>query len=437
MTLAYRIFLAEDDADVMDATLETLRLGGYEARGFRRPEHLLTHIQPHWPGIVISDIRMPGVSGIELMKYVHEKVPEIPVILITGHGDVQTAIAAMKAGAYDFLEKPTHPEYLLDVARRALEKRELQLQNAALRMQFEEAGTLRERLIGKSEVMKTCREQIMSLAPLDINTVIAGETGTGKTTAAMAIHALSPRARKPFVTVNCGALTEENIDRLLFGLPPATAGAVRGAASGTLFLDGLETLSHSLQMRLLQVVEDGETRGLALAPDAPDLRFIAAVKGDPAELLRDGVLRGDLLHRLSVAQVSLPPLRKRKGDVPLLLEHFIAKAANRHNLSPRDIGDDGLKRLSQYHWPGNIRELRNVAERLVIGLDLALSALEDGPEVTTETYDEAMDRFEKQLLERALLQTGARKGEAAALLGIPRKRLYLRLRKHQLDTDGL
>ena len=269
------------------------------------------------------------------------------------------------------------------------------------------------------------------LAALRVDLLIAGETGTGKELVARILHGLSPRRDGPFVAINCGALTAADIDRELFG-DSTTPGRIARAESGTLYLDALETMPDALQVRLLRVLETREITPLGDSSRQLDLRILGSVKQDPARLLAEGRLRADLYHRFNAGALRLPPLRDRPGDAEALLEHFIAEAARRHSLPKPAIPADLRRQLDWHRWPGNIREVRTVAERLVIGLDVSLTEAAAGTPAVTECYDAAMAAFESRLLQAALLQTGGRMAEAADLLGIPRKRLYLRLRQHGL-----
>jgi two-component system, NtrC family, phosphoglycerate transport system response regulator PgtA len=410
------VYIVDDDEDLRDAVLDTLDSSDLPALGFATAKAALARLDPEWPGVVVSDIRMPGMDGLAFLAAAKSLAPQVPFVLITGHGDVQTAISAMKAGAFDFLEKPARPEYLVGVVRRALELRRLQIENSTLKDMVAGGGSLKARLIGRSRAMRSLRAEILAVAPLAVDVLVLGETGTGKELAAQCIHDLSPQAHKSFRTVTCGALSEENWDDII-GREPA----------GTLFLDDLESLAEPLQLRFLALL-DG--RG----GDGP--RLVAGLKSDPAQLIENGQLRADLYYRINVAQVILPPLVERDKDLFVLLEYFIREAAARHGLNLPEITPEMLDPLRVHTWPGNVRELRNVAEKMVIGLPVSLAPrLADAvnPVAGDDGYDGAMARFERALLRHALLQAGGRKAVAAESLGIPRKRLYLRLKTLGLD----
>jgi two-component system C4-dicarboxylate transport response regulator DctD len=425
------VMLVEDDEDLRAATADTLADAGFAVTAFAGAAAALAALAPDWPGAVLTDIRMPGLSGLDFLEAARAVAPGVPFVVITGHGDVASAIRAMRAGAHDFLEKPCAPELLVDVLRRAVEMRRLSLENAALRDRLATALRPEDQLLGRAPVMADLRRRVVALAGLRVDLLIAGETGTGKELVARILHVLSPRRDGPFVAINCGALAEAEVDRELFG-DAESPGRLARADGGTLYLDELEAMPDALQVRLLRVLEAREIVPLGGAPRVLDLRILGSVKDDPARLVADGRLRADVFHRFNAGALRLPPLRDRPGDAEILLDHFAAQAAQRHGL-PKPAVPAELRRQAGWHrWPGNVREVRTIAERLVIGLDVALDASQPDLPRVTEGFDAAMDAFESRLLQAALLQTGGRKAEAADLLGIPRKRLYLRLRHHGL-----
>ena len=419
------VMLVEDDADLRHATIETLELEGFRVHAFDGADPALQALAPDFPGVILSDLRMPGLSGLEFLDQAQARAPEVPFILITAHGDIPVAIHAMRGGAHDFLEKPCSPELMLNVLRRAQAMRDMHLENSRLRQ-----TRIDDRMIGRSAVMQQLRQRLLVLAGLQLDLLIAGETGTGKELAARILHDLSSRAQGPFIAVNCGALTESLVNRELFGTSDAP-GLVARADGGTLYLDELEAMPDSLQVRLLRVVETREITPLGAAPCPVDLRVLASVKRMPETLIAEGRLRPDLFHRFS-ATLQLPPLRDREDDAILLVTHFLAEAAGRHDLPKPHLGSALQGGIAGHDWPGNVREARNFAERLVIGLETGFAPFSDAGHESGLDYDGAMASFEARLLRSALIQTGGRKSEAADLLGIPRKRLYLRLRHHDM-----
>ena len=424
-----QVMLVEDDLDVREASAETLEMAGFQVLPFESAAPALAMLRPDFPGVILSDMRMPGLSGLEFLDRVRECAPDVPFVLITAHGDVPAAIRAMRAGAHDFLEKPCSPDLMIDVLRRAYEMRRLQLENATLRDRLARQPGLEDRLIGKSQAIHDLRQRLRVLASVEVDLLIAGETGTGKELVARILHDLGPRAEGPFVAINCGALSEGDIDRELFGAVDSP-GLVARAEGGTIYLDELESMPDALQVRLLRIVEAREITPLGAPTHPVDLRILGSVKHPPKDLVAEGRLRADLFHRFSGGVLSLPPLRDREGDALDLVTYFAAEASQRHDLPKAHI-DTALARQIAYHqWPGNVREARNLAERLVIGIDVQFAT--DTPPSPASNYDAAMDEFETRLLRSALIESGGRKAEAAGLLGIPRKRFYLRLRYHGL-----
>lgn len=419
------VMLVEDDDDLRHATVETLEREGFRVHAFDNAAPALAALSSDFPGVILSDLKMPGLSGLELLDQASSRAPDVPFILITAHGDIPAAIRAVRAGAYDFLEKPCSPELMLTALRRAQSMRDVHLENARLRQ-----TRIDDRLIGRSPLMQDLRQRLRALAGLQLDLLITGETGTGKELAARLLHDLSPRAAGPFVAVNCGALTEAEIDRELFGTSDAM-GLVARAEAGSLYLDELESLPDNLQARLLRVVETREITPLGAAPRPVELRVLASVKRPPSALIEEGRLRLDLFHRFSAA-ITLPPLRERGDDAHFLIAHFVAESAMRHDLPKPHLGSDLRQRIATHHWPGNVREARNFADGLVIGLDAALAPAPIERADDPPRLDAAIAAFEARLLRSALMRTGGRKSEAAELLGIPRKRLYLRLRHHGL-----
>ena len=408
------VYLVDDDADLREAMMETFAMEGIPAKAFSSAADMLEELDPEWGGVILTDIRMPEMTGFDLLKAVRALSTEIPVIMITGHGDIASAIAAMKGGAFDYVEKPAAPEFLISVLRRALKLRQLQLENRRLRTRMARGGDIRARLLGRSKVMRTCRSEILNVAPLAVNLLIYGESGTGKELAARCLHDQSG-AKGEFAPLSCAELTPENFDRKILEQGD-------GVSQGTLCLDGIGELAPPLQMRLVDLIHtDKLPRLIATAPDA----------SQAAESLRP-----DLYYRLNVAEITLPPLRDRGNDVFVLLEYFIRDAASRFKRRLPAITAEDLKPFKSYHWPGNVRELRNMAERLVIGLKVQFPTLGTGEVAPAASYDEAMQSFERTLLQAALVQSGGHKGEAAAALMIPRKRLYLRMRAVGLLDSG-
>ncbi len=415
-----KVFVVDDDTDLLSAMVEVIEAAGLPARGFSRGRAMLAELDPEWDGMILSDMRMPEISGLDLLAEARAMAPGVPFVLITAHGDVRSAVQATQRGAFDFIEKPAPTEYLMAVIRRALETRRLMLENRRLKERIARGTDLRARLLGRSVAMRNCRRELAAVAPLEVDVLLYGEPGTGKQLAARALRDFSGLDGE-FVEVNASALTEANFDAVMLGDDADSPGAVPMARGGTLYLDQVNRLAPLLQQRLLTLMEGRE----------PETRFrvIASAHGSIDELRRTGTMSDDLYYRLSLAEVGLPPLRDRENDIYLLLAQFLREAAQRHNRRFPDLTQQELRPYRSYHWPGNLRELRNVAEKLVIGLKVTLQA--SAPMAAQMPgdlgYDEAMREFESSLLRAALQKTGGRKAEAAAALGIPRKRLYLRM----------
>ncbi|MFZ5512278.1 MAG: sigma-54-dependent transcriptional regulator [Pseudomonadota bacterium] len=432
-----QVFLVEDDAAVRRGSEQALLLAGMSVCSFADAEHALQKIGADCEGIVISDVRLPGRDGLALMREVLALDPEIPVILVTGHGDITMAVEAMRAGAYDFIEKPFTSERLTEVARRALEKRRLVLENRRLREELLWRGETP--LIGESAAIQQVRRLVEALAPTDVDILIRGETGTGKEVVARAIHRASGR-KGEFVALNCGALPETVFESEVFGHESgAFTGAVKRrigkmefAARGTLFLDEIESMPLALQVKLLRALQEREIERLGGNERiAVDCRVVAASKADLKQLADEGKFRDDLYYRLNVVTIDLPPLRSRKEDIPLLFAHFLRLAAERYRVAQPQWSDADMDRWLEYDWPGNVRELKNAAERYCLGVHAAPGPAAAAP----ASLAERVDRVERSIIEEALRRTRGQVSQAAEYLVVPKKTLYDKLRRYNLDPD--
>lgn len=429
------VAFVDDDEALRAANGQALQLAGYEVLAFSSAGRALAAITPDFAGVVVTDIRMPGMDGRQLFRRVQEQDPDLPVIFITGHADIAEAVQALHDGAYDFVAKPYPKERLLQSVARALETRRLVLENRRLRALADEAQAGWP-MIGQSPVMDRLRAALRELAEADIDTLIEGETGVGKELAARALHAWGPRRRHPFVAVNCGALPSDLVESELFGHElGAFPGAVRSrigriehANRGTLFLDEVEAMPPATQVKLLRFLSEREVSRLGSNEPAPvDVRVIAASK---VELTPEGPLRPDLFHRLNLGRVRIPPLRERRTDILLLFAHFVANAADRRG-RPAPSMDEALRqRLFDHEWPGNVRELANVAERFALGL-----GVEFAHETPVTGVRERVDRYEAELIRDALARTAGSIPEALAQLQLPRKTFYEKVRRHGIDLD--
>ena len=429
------VALVEDDADFRQALVERLTLEGHEVRAFAAAEPALKAIDADFPGVVVTDLRMPGMDGRQLLSRLQALDPALPVIMITGHGDIADAVAAMHDGAYDFVAKPFPFERLQDSLNRALEKRGLVLENRRLAAIASEGGQELP-LAGSSRAITALRATIAQIADARMDVLIEGETGVGKEAVARALHNGGRRRLSPFVAVNCGALPDGLIESELFGHElGAFAGALRRrvghverAHNGSLFLDEVESMPLAVQVKMLRVLEEREVHPIgANEPRVLDLRVLASAKIDLQQAARAGAFREDLYYRLNVVRLRVPPLRERREDIPLLFAHFLRRAADRHGVEPPAVDDVVRRRLLEADWPGNIRELAHYAERVVLGLEEGARATDAGL-----SLPDRLHRFEGELLKTAL-QT--HRGDIAALLAemrIPRKTLYDKLGRHGL-----
>ena len=429
------VALIEDDSDFRHALVERLTLEGYDVRAFSGAEPALRAIDADFPGVVITDLRMPGLDGRQLLSRLQALDAALPIIMITGHGDITDAVAAMKDGAYDFVAKPFPFERLQDSLNRALEKRGLVLDNRRLLAMASDSGQELP-LAGSSRAITALRATIAQIADARMDVLIEGETGTGKEAVARALHNGGRRRLAPFVAVNCGALPDGLIESELFGHElGAFAGALRRrvghverAHNGSLFLDEVESMPLAVQVKILRVLEEREVHPIgANEPRALDLRVLASSKIDLGEAARGGAFREDLYYRLNVVRLRVPPLRERREDIPLLFAHFLRRAADRHGVDIPSMSDSVRRLLVEADWPGNIRELAHFAERVALSLDDNTRASEDGL-----SLPDRVNRFEGELLRDALQ---SHRGDISAVLAemqVPRKTLYDKLQRHGL-----
>ena len=435
------VLLVDDEEEVRRSFEQSLLLQGFEAQTFARAERALERLTPKFLGVVVSDIRMPQMDGMAFLKAAREIDPEIPVILVTGHGDVPLAVEAMQAGAYDFLEKPLDPQRLCDCVARAGALRRLTIENRAMRAELTERSPLDGEIVGQSPAMIALRQKVQAIGPTAIDALILGETGTGKDLIARALHELSERRDKPFVAINLALLPSATIESELFGHEMgAFPGAMRrrfgkfeNANGGTVLLDEIGAAPPALQTKLLRVIEDRAIERLGSNERIElDLRFIATSNQDLDAMARDGSFRSDLLYRLAVVAIEAPPLRDRLEDVPRLFHHLVRLAARRLGRSPPPIPAARLAALSQRKWPGNVREMRNLAERFVLGLDDADQDSATAAGDAQETLAAQMERFEKGALTAALTRHGGNLKLTYEALGLSRKTLYEKMQKHGL-----
>ena len=435
------VLIVEDDPHVLLGCQQALTLEDIPCIGVGSAEEALERVGDNFAGIVISDIRLPGIDGLELLTRLKARDRSLPVVLITGHGDISMAVGAMQKGAYDFMEKPFSPERLVDVARRALEQRSLAREVSSLRRQLAERDSLEGRIIGRSPAMQNLRELIANVADTSANVLIEGETGTGKELVARCLHDFSRRHTKQFVALNCGGLPENLFESEIFGheanaftgAGKRRIGKIEHADGGTLFLDEVESMPLPLQIKLLRVLQERTLERLGSNQSvAVDCRVIAATKSDLDESSKAGEFRSDLYYRLNVVTLELPPLRERREDILQLFEHFLQQSSLRFDRAVPELDNQTLSNLMSHDWPGNVRELRNVAERFALGLPAFKKSGASGDNQGL-AFAEAVEAFERNLLSDALQRSGGNLTQASQELGMAKTTLFDKVKKYGLS----
>ncbi len=443
-----QVIFIDDDKFIRKSATQSMEMEGFKVDSYADATSALVGIDTECTRVIVTDIKMPGISGLELLQRIKEIDANIPVILITGQGDIATAVQAMRDGAYDFLEKPFAPDNLIEVIRKAYDKRVLVLENRNLKKELELQNTPGQRIIGKTETIQQLRNQITRLAGTDTDILLWGETGTGKDLVARNLHEISKRRKAPFVAINCGALPENIIESELFG---HAAGAFTGASKqrigkfeyangGTIFLDEIESMPLSLQVKLLRVLHERVVEPLGSNEQLPiDIRVIAATKTDLKQASVEGNFREDLYYRLNVITLNLPTLRDHVEDIQLLFHHYALIAAARHECDLPELGSEQLQQLLMYRWPGNVRELKNAAERFVLMGDANNLDLDEIMHVSAQGKStklrDRVEWFEINLIEQALEKGAGSINDALELLGTPRKTLYDKMRKYGIDKN--
>src|ERR1700674_1441447 len=449
---AKHLLLVDDESMMRQAIAEQLADRGYHVEQADSGEAALTHLADFAFDVIVTDLRLPGIDGAAVVDAAVERYPDIVAIVVTGYGTVKDAVEAIKRGAWDFVSKPFLIDELLHVLDAALEQRRLKSENAYLRAQLEERYRF-EGVIGKSRAMTRLFQLLETVAATSSTILVAGETGTGKEIVARAIHQSGPRRLHRFVAINCSAIPETLLEAELFGhVRGAFTGAIGNrqgrleqAHKGTLFLDEVGTMSAALQMKLLRVLQEREFERVGDSHTTKvDVRVIAATNSDLARLVAEGQFREDLFYRLNVIPVHLPPLRERKEDIPLLVQHFLETL--RAGV-PLTVSQEAMRRLMAFSWPGNVRQLENAVERAVAlsagrtqidvgdlppevqqaqetALSAAVTLPEDGLDLDAFIAD-----IERDLIQRSLERTGGNKGQAARLLNLKRTTLVEKLKR--------
>jgi two-component system NtrC family response regulator len=449
-----RVLLADDDESFRRVNQYQLEQAGYAVRGCADGDEALAAFRDELHDLVVTDIRMPGLDGLELLARLQAISPETPVVVITGHGTIETAVEAMKQGAHDFLTKPFPGEKLRLTLERALQFARLKEENRELRRAVEGRFSF-ENLVGSSAPMKALFEAVELVAPTDSTALVSGETGTGKELVARAIHYNSSRRGGPFVTLNCGAIPETLIEAELFGYRKgAFTGADRdregkfeAADGGTLFLDEVGEIPLNLQPKILRVIQCGEVDRLgADRPVRVDVRIVAATNRELERMVEEGGFRRDLYYRLAVVPLAVPPLRQRREDIPLLAEHFLRKMVEKSGRTELRLPPEAFALLDRYAWPGNVRELQNTIERMVVLSREDRLGVESLPARIREDAGTAsaagfrlppeglrLDELECDLIRQALELHEGNRTRAAKALGLTRNTLLYRMQKYGLS----
>jgi DNA-binding NtrC family response regulator len=441
MARAMKVAIVDDEADMRQSISQWLALSGFDTETYASAEEALKGLGAEFAGVVVSDIKMPGMDGMAFLKRLMSIDSGLPVIMITGHGDVPMAVEAMRVGAFDFLEKPFNPDRMTELAKRATQARRLTLDNRALRKELSDGSVLMKKLIGASPSMERLREDILDLGQADSHVLIDGETGTGKTLVAHALHAVGPRAGRKFLTINCAAWSEDQLTARLFGpTEDGTIPLVEEARGGTLCLEDIEALSQSLQARLLAFITEQGT--------PPETRVIAICNEHaPGKTLED-VLRADLFYRLGAMTIVCPPLRARGEDILTLFTRMSEQYSEEYGCDAPQVTAQEAAQLLQAPWPGNVRQLVNIAERAVLqnrrgsgsiaSLLMADNEASDQSAMTTEgkPLKEYVEAFERMLIDNTMRR---HKGSIVAVMDelcLPRRTLNEKMAKYGLQrTD--
>lgn len=446
------VLIVDDEEGIRESLSGILEDEGYDVQTASSGEDALAITKEHMPDIVFLDVWLPEMDGIELLSRLKEIDANIPVIMISGHGNIETAVKATRLGAYDFLEKPLSLEKVIITAKRALERKILEEENRSLK----ENIIKKYRLIGDSEKMRTLRQQIEMAAQSNSRVLILGESGTGKELVARLLHDRSQRARGPFVEVNCAAIPQELIESELFGhekgaFTGATerkSGKFELADKGTLFLDEIGDMTLQTQAKVLRVIETQTFQRVGGSKNIKvDVRIIAATNKNLIEEVKNGNFREDLYFRLNVIPIIVPPLRERSDDIPLLIKHFIALFASENGIKQKEISPDVVKIFQDYYWPGNIRELKNAVERLMIMISSDVitkrdvdalgmfrhQVLKEYDYFSYKTLKDARDAFEKDFIIRKLRENNWNVSKTAEAIDVERSNLHKKIKAYEIS----
>ncbi|WP_350335632.1 sigma-54-dependent transcriptional regulator [Coralliovum pocilloporae] len=444
------LLLVDDQADMRAAIAQWFNLADFDVIETKSGHDALGHLNPDFPGVLLSDVRMPGMDGLDLLRQAQTIDRDIPVVLMTGHGDVPMAVEAMRLGAYDFLEKPFEPQSLIDVVKRAQEKRTLVLSNRTLRARLSDSSDIDRRLIGNSPVMQRLKEEILDFAQTDASVLISGETGTGKELVARSLHDFGRRTDGPFIAINCPAVPETMFEAELFGhaagaytgATQAREGWIEAADKGVLFLDELSSLPLHLQPKLLRVLQEREISRLGSSSiRSVDFRAIAATNADLVQASEDRTFREDLLYRLNTIEIHVPPLREREQDAILLFETFCQRFAELQGLNSCLPSPEDAAFILSCDWPGNVRQLRNVAERFTLRNQkrpVSVADVMNKPDMSqpaTGPLKALVETYESQLIRQALKRHSGNMTDVMADLDLPRRTLNEKMSRYGIERS--
>ena len=428
------VYLVDDDPVFRESLEQSFELADLDVQSYAQPHSILGNINEDTVGVVVSDVRMPKLTGEQLLSRLGEIDPDMPVILLTGHGDVPMAVRSLQAGAFAFYEKPVDAKALIKDCRRAIALREAEVSRRRLARQLQGRDRLFMQVLGSSPKIQNLRRQLSMLGGTDTDVLITGETGAGKEVAARALHSISARSMQSFVPVNCAALDGTDINEQLFGIEDAsglgasTVGLFERADKGTLFLDEIESMPLDTQGRLLRILEERRFRRVGgQSYVALNLRVMAAAKTDLADAMESGDFRADLYYRLSASHVRVPPVRERGADRVVLFEHFLAESEEAPALRPED-----MTQILSYDWPGNVREIRNVAGQFALGLPILAADEGVAPGEALQDLASQVANFERSVLEKELHLAQGDLKQVMERLGLPRKTLADKLARYNL-----
>ncbi len=445
-----KVLIVDDEVKIQESLRAVLEDEGYEVDSVSSGEECLKLAEVKNYACILLDIWLPGIDGLKTLKLLREQGNDSAVVVISGHGNIETAVAAVKLGAYDFIEKPLSLAKTVLTVRNAIRTHQLEIKNAELEQSLNQEYVM----IGESVAMRALRKQISIVADTDGRVLIFGESGTGKELVARAIHNQSKRKHAPFVEINSAAIPEDLIESELFGyVKGAFSGATQSrkgkfeiADGGTLFLDEIGDMSPRMQAKMLRVLEEGRFEPLGSnTPVKVDVRIISATNKDLDELIESGDFRHDLFYRLNVIPFQIPPLRERVEDIPLLIEHFNHKFSAAYGKRPKEFLKDAVEAMQEYSWPGNVRELKNTIERIVITVAKDKIAAKDLPAFPTDftlpsslrfpSFKQAIDEFQRRFIEQKIAEAGGNISKAAELMGIDRSHLYRRMKALGINVE--